>query len=305
MQRGGESGVMFQSENLQKQSKPGKWAKAVGDHETVSARTGKAGKYIQDLDCETSENIRFKPAPDRGRRMRSVKPSCCAAREELPLLSGQMELSTGKAEIGYDEKKKDMVFGFVRHENDAQGREVQENKARVRTIHGRDRFRSNDKDFAQGAMALRCDAARSPKMVMRRFGAMSAREGGDTTMDRVLPFQRVDKEEAMVRQLRRMEHESMDDRSNIHSAASGISAFKARKQQKQVEFRKKFTKAVRTAQEHTHTDDYQLYLRKKWEAMREEYMREHPFEAALEGTLEEVKTGDQALEEAARNDTNS
>lgn len=295
---------MFQNENLQKQSKPRKWAKAVGDHDTVSARTGRAGKYIQDLDCETSESIRFKPAPGRERRMRSVKPSCCAAREELPLLSGQMELSTGKAEIGYDEKKKDMVFGFVRHENDAQGRAVQENKARVRTIHGRDRFRSNDEDFAQGAMGLRCEAARSPKMVMRRFGAMSAREGGATTMDRVLPFQRVDREEAKIRQLRRLEHESKDDRSEIHSAASGVSAFKARKQQKQVEFRKKFTKAVRAAQGRIHTDDYQLYLRRKWEAVREEYMREHPFEAALERTPGEIETGDQALEETAQNDTN-
>ena len=274
---------MFQNEERQNRRKPRKWAKAAGDHDTVSAQTSQAGKYLQDLDCETSESIRFKPVGPGDAHMRSVKPSCCASREELPLLTGQMNLSTGKAEIGYDQKKKDMVFSFVRHENDAQGREIQENKARVRTIHGRDRFRSNDEDFSQGAMGLRCEAARSPKLVMRRLGAMSAREGGETTMDRVLPFQRVDKEESRIRQLRRMEHENLDDRSSIHSAASGVSAFKARKQQKQTEFRKKFAKAVRQAQEHTRTDDYQIYLRKKREAMIEEYRLEHPFAAGLEG----------------------
>ena len=295
---GGENGVMFQSEERQKQRKPLKWAKAAGDHDTVSARTGQAGKYLEDLDCETSESIRFKPVGPGDAHMRSVKPSCCASREELPLLSGQMDLTTGKAEIGYDQKKKDMVFSFVRHENDAQGREVQENKARVRTIHGRDRFRSNDENFSQGAMGLRCEAARSPKLVMRRLGAMSAREGGETTLDRVLPFQRVGKEESKIRQLRRMEHESPGDRSSIHTAASGVSAFKVRKQQKQVEFRKKFAKAVRQAQEHTRTDDYQIYLRKKREAMIEEYQREHPLIAALEG----LEIGDQAPEGPAQKD---
>lgn len=262
---------MFENQTRRKGRQQRKWAKAAGDHATLSAAGNReSGKYIGDLDLEMTENIRFKPAKDSRQRLSSVKPSCCAAREELPRLSGEMDLTTGKAEVGYDEKKKDMVFSFVRHENDAQGREVLENKARVRTLHGQDRFRSNDEEFSQGAMELRCEAARTSKTVMRRLGAMSAREGGETTMDRVLPFQRVERERSRVSQLRQLEHASRDERSAIHSAASGVAAFAARKQQKQLEFRKKFVKAVGKAQENRQTDDYQLYIRKKWEAMREE-----------------------------------
>ena len=262
---------MFQHEHRRKPPQHRKWAKAAGDHTTVSAvGNEEAGKYISDLDLEMTENIRFKPARDEQQRLNSVRPSACARKEELPKLSGEMELSTGRAEVGYDEKKKDMVFSFVRHENDSEGREVQENKARIRTIHGQDRFRSNDAGFDQGAMEMRCEAARTPKTVMRRFGAMSAREGGDTTMDRVLPFQRMEQERTKVRQLRQMEHESRSERTAIHSAASGVASFAAKKQQKQLEFRKKFAKAVGKAQENRQTDDYQLYIRKKWEAMREE-----------------------------------
>lgn len=262
---------MFQHETERKKERPRKWAKAAGDHATLSAAENQeTGPYIADLDLEMTENICFKPAKDDHQRLKSVKPSCCAAREELPKLSGEMDLTTGKAEIGYDEKKKDMVFSFIRHENDSEGREVQENKARVRTLHGQDRFRSNDEEFSQGAMEMRCEAARTPKMVMRRFGAMSRREGGDTTMDRVLPFQRVEAEEAKVRQLQHLEHQSREKRSEIHSAASGVAAFAARKQQKQLEFRKKFVQAAGKAQENRQSDDYQLYIRKKWETMREE-----------------------------------
>ena len=261
---------MFQQEE-KKPSGRRKWAKSAGDRASLSAAgKEKSSGYLSGINLEMTENIRFKPAAGKERRVRSVKPSACAAREELPLLSGELELTTGKAEIGYDEKKKDMVLSFVRHENDSEGREVQENKARVRTIHGQDRFRSNDEEFSQGAMEMRCEAARTPKTVMRRLGAMSRREGGDTTMDRVLPFQNVGWERERVRQLQEMEHESGKDRSAIHSAASGIAAFAERKQQRQLEFRKKFSKAVGKAQENRQSDDYQLYIRKKWEAMREE-----------------------------------
>ena len=40
-----------------------------------------------------------------------------------------------------------------------------------------------------------------------------------------------------------------------------------------MEFRKKFAKAVGKAQENRQSDDYQLYIRKKWEAMLEEALR--------------------------------
>ena len=261
---------MFQ-ERVRRSRGPRKWARAAGDRAVISAAGNReSGKYIGDLDLEMTESIRFKPAKDREQRVKSVRPSLCAAREELPRLSGQVELTTGRAEVGYDEKKHDMVFGFVRHENDADGRAVQENKAASRTIHGQDRFYSNDEAFSQGAMELRCEAARPTKAVMRRLGAMSQREGGETTMDRVLPFQKVGQERQRVKQLRQMEHESQAERTAIHSAASGVAALAERKQQKQMEFRKKFAKAVGRAQENRQTDDYQLFIRKKWQAMREE-----------------------------------
>lgn len=273
---------MFQNDTAQRKKEKAaerrKWAKAAGDHEVLSAKgNADTGKYIQDLNCETSERIRFKPAAPGDSRVSSVKPSCCARRDELPKLAGQVQLTTGKAEVGYDEKKRDMVFSFVRHENDAEGREVLENKARVRTLHDKDRFRSNDEDFATGAMEMRCEAARSPKTVMRRFGSMSMREGGDTTMDRVMPFQRVDREHVKLRQLRELEHDSGDDRTSIHSAASAVATFAAKKEQKQLEFRKQFSKAVSKAKENTKTDDYQLFIRKKWEAMRQEHLLDELF----------------------------
>lgn len=185
-------------------------------------------------------------------------------------MAAQIQLTTGKAEIGYDEKKKDMVFGFVRHENDAQGREVVENRARVQGIHGRDRFRSNDAHFADGAMALRCEAARTSKMVMERFGRMSAQGQENTTMDRVLPFQNSREERTRARRLQRMEHDVQDGRTGIHSAASAAAGLAAKKEQKQRDFRVKFAKATAQAKKNTHTEDYQLYLKKKWEEMRRE-----------------------------------
>lgn len=296
---------MFQ-DKVQRERRPRKWAKAAGDHATLSAAGNReTGKYIADLDLEMTENIRFKPAqPEGDQRLRSVRPSSCAAREELPRLSGEMDLTTGRAEVGYDERKRDMVFSFVRHENDSEGREVQENRARVRTIHGLDRFRSNDEEFAQGAMAMRCEAARSPKAVMRRFGTMSAREGGDTTMDRVLPFQRADQERARVKQLRQLEHDSRTERSQIHSAASGVAAFAQRKQQKQMEFRKKFAKAVNRARESRPAEDYQLYIRKKREAMEEELLQEGVPLGAEPGWRPEADIQrEQAPEFPAREDT--
>lgn len=270
---------MFHQESLRRSrdgpARPRKWARAAGDHEVVSAQGKEStGRYLQGLDCETSQRIRFRPAAAEDSRVSSVKPSCCAARQELPRLAGAFQMTTGKAEIGYDEKKRDMVFSFVRHENDQEGREVVESRARVRGIQGRDRFRSNDGDFSTGAMELRCDAARTPKMVMNRFGRMSAQTEGDSTMDRVLPFQHSRKERKRAGELRELEHRSRDDRTSIHSAASAAAALAAKKEQKQREFRVKFAKAVAQAKQYTRTDDYQLYIKKKWEEMRREAMGE-------------------------------
>lgn len=252
-----------------------KWARVAGDHEVVSAREKEStGRYLQGLNCETSQRIQFRPAADGDSRVGSVKPSCCAPRSEQPRLAGQLQLSTGKAEIGFDEKKRDMVFSFVRHENDQEGREVVESRARVRGVQGRDRFRSNDGEFSTGAMELRCDAARTPKKVMNRFGRMSAQAEGDTTMDRVLPFQQSRDARDRARQLRALEHTSRDDRTSIHGAASAASALAAKKEQKQREFRVKFAQAVAQAKRYTRTDDYQLYIKKKWEEMRREAIEE-------------------------------
>ena len=290
---------MLQREERRKGRRQEKWAKAAGDHATLSAAGNReTGRYLDDLDLEMAENIRFKPETSGEKRIKSVKPSSCAAQEELPRLSGEMELNTGRAEVGYDEKKKDMVFSFVRHENDAEGREVLENRARVRNIHGQDRFRSNDEEFTQGAMELRCEAARTPKTVMRRMGAMSAREGGDTTMDRVLPFQRVARERERVEELRRLEHSSGSGRTAIHRASSGVAAFAGRKEQKQLEFRKKFAKAVEKARENRNSDDYQLFIRKKWEAMREQ----SPLAELLDWMDEEINQREQAPEQPAHED---
>lgn len=277
-----------------------KWARAAGDHEVVSA-LGKesTGQYLRGLDCEASQRIRFHPSEKEDSRVSSVKPSCCARRSELPRLAGQLQLTTGRADIGFDEKKKDMVFSFVRHENDAEGREVVENRARVQGIQGRERFRSNDEDFSTGAMELRCEAARTPRMVMNRFGSMSARNQGETTMDRVLPFQNARKERKRAKELSSLEHSSRDDRTAIHGAASAAAALAGKKEQKQREFRVKFAKAVARAKEHTRTDDYQLYIKKKWEEMRRQAMEKGVFpelERELFQSGEEQQEQDQSKE---------
>ncbi|USF27043.1 hypothetical protein N510_001977 [Firmicutes bacterium ASF500] len=273
-----------------------KWARAAGDHEVVSA-LGKqsTGQYLQDLDCESSQRIQFRPSEREDSRVSSVKPSCCAPRSELPRLAGQLQLTTGRADIGFDEKKKDMVFIFVRHENDAEGREVVENRARVQGIQGRERFRSNDGDFSTGAMELRCEAARTPRMVMNRFGRMSARNGGDTTMDRVLPFQNARRERNRARELSALEHSSVDGRTALHGAASAAAALAGKKEQKQREFRVKFAKAVAQAKEHTRTEDYQLYIKKKWEEMRRQAMEDGFFPELEESLQPEEEQQEQEL----------
>lgn len=48
-------------------------------------------------------------------------------------------------------------------------------------------------------MELRCDAAHTPRKVMSRFDRMSAQTAGDSTMDRVLPFQRSREERERAR----------------------------------------------------------------------------------------------------------
>ena len=267
-----------------------KWSKAAGDHITLSAATTKhSSTYLQGLDLETAESIRLKPAEGKDPRLQSVKPSCCASREELPQLSGQVDLTTGRAEVGYDPKKRDVVLGFVRHSNDSQGREVLENKARVRTVHGQDRFRSNDETFSQGAIGLRCEAARAPKAVMGRMGTISRREGGDTTMDRVLPFYGVEKERDRLHQLQMLEHRSDDRRSSIHSAASGVGTLISRKRQKQKEFQKSFSRVLQKAGENRQSDDYQLFIRKKWLVMQAQALGLH-----LESLGEEVSLAEEA-----------
>lgn len=254
------------------------------------------GQYPRGLDCEATQRIRFRPSEREDGRVSSVKPSCCARRSELPRLAGQLQLTTGRADIGFDEKK-DMVFSFVRHENDAKGREVVENRARVQGIQGRERFRSNDEDFSTGAMELRCEAARTPRMVMNRFGRMSARNQGETTMDRVLPFQNVRKERKRAKELSSLEHSSRDDRTAIHGAASAAAALAGKKEQKQREFRVKFAKAVARAKEYTRTDDYQLYIKKKWEEMRRQAMEEGVFpDPELFQSGEEQQEQDQSKE---------
>lgn len=111
---------------------------------------------------------------------------------------------------------------------------------------------------------------------MNRFFRMSAQMEGDSTMDRVLPFQRSQEERERIRQLRALEHSSRDGRTDIHSAASAAAALAAKKEQKQREFRVKFAKAVVQAKQYTRTDDYQLYIKKKWEEMRREATGREP-----------------------------
>lgn len=111
---------------------------------------------------------------------------------------------------------------------------------------------------------------------MNRFGRMSAQTEGDSTMDRVLPFQCSREERERARELRALEHSSRDGRTDIHGAASAAAALAAKKEQKQREFRVKFVKAVAQAKQYARTDDVQMYIKKKWEEMRREAMGGEP-----------------------------
>ena len=87
-------------------------------------------------------------------------------------------------------------------------------------------------------------------------------------MDRVLPFYGVEEERVRLHQLQMLEHRSDVRRSSIHSAASGVGTLISRKRQKQKEFQKTFSRALQKAGENRQTDDYQLFIRKKWLAMQ-------------------------------------
>lgn len=87
-------------------------------------------------------------------------------------------------------------------------------------------------------------------------------------MDRVLPFYGVEEERDRLHQLQMLEHRSDARRSSIHSAASGVGTLISRKRQKQKEFQKTFSQALQKAGENRQSDDYQLFIRKKWLAMQ-------------------------------------
>ncbi len=224
-------------------------------------------KYISSIDTKMPEKLKYKKKKQK-EYMDTVKPSRSAKKEKSPNQTGEIELDTGKVDIGYDEKKKDAVVSFTQNDQNETGKRVIENSAFRQRVYDGDQVRSNDKYFYGGAMDVRCNVNKPQMMFRRQIDKVSKDNGYATTADKVVPFHQIKVEQKKVEELRALKSNNKDDRVNIHNAISAIGTTESKKIQRNLDFVQKFTQALKDAkenakQEHAQKDDYLFNLRKK------------------------------------------
>lgn len=265
--------------NQSKKYLPQKRAKRAGEKLTLSQLSNpNCAGYISDIKTALPDQLRYNRDEVENEKlskvMKTVRPSRNIGSEKnAPIRVGKVKLNGGILEVGYDEKKDDLVFSFVNYNISKTDQQVYEASSTTKPVHFGDEFMGKDQDFAGDAIDVRTKQEQQ-LLIRQDFTKLSDDKEHGTTVDKVMPFARTQDEQDKIQQLRDMKSKDNSDRSNIHNAISAVETLKSKKNQKQVDFVQKFTRAVRDAKEikskFTSNDDYVLYLRKKWLMMYEQ-----------------------------------
>lgn len=239
-----------------------------GDHLRLSSLGNKnCGKYLEGMNTMMPEKLKYTQNKDKDAKMKSVKPGRTeSAKDDAPTLIGEIQLDTGKLQIGYDKKDKKMVFSFVQDDLLSDQKEMVESCAFQQYAYEREIFKSRDINFYQRAVSGRCDVNKSRFMLERQFDVISDKKGNNTMIDRVLPFHQLKQEKNQMEQLKELQSHNMDDRSNIHTAMSTVKTAEYKKAQRKLDFSQKFIQAMddaKQASKFDKTDDYFIYLNRK------------------------------------------
>lgn len=259
---------MYYSESKSKKQKKRKEHNTIGksgDRLTLSATGDKiARKYLDDTDTLLPEKFRYKQT-EGSRKMRTVKPSYFSEKSSGER-SGEFSFDTGWMEMGYDKEKKETIISVQKNYKNERARSVSENSSRkVEAEYGK-RAMSNDPEFKEGAIALRCDKSRDYKQIRKQIARVSKDRNNETTYDEVLPFHQTEQQKQKLKQLRELQKNTYTDRTGIGKAITGVQTYLNNKQRKNLEFNQKFERAVNENRNRFRSatgDDFLLFVKKQ------------------------------------------
>lgn len=223
-----------------------------------------ARKYLGDMDTPLPEKFSYKRQEDP-QGMETVKPSVFSQKSSGER-AGTFSFDTGWMEMGYDEKKKQTIISVKSNYRDEKARKVSENNAKTIPVEDGKRVMSNDKDFQEGAVALRYSRSKGYREIRKQWDMASKKKDNNTTYDDVLPFHQIEQQRERIKQLQDMQKSSSADRSGIGKAITGIQTYLNKKQSKNLEFNQKFERAVEETKARFSGmtgDDFLLFIKKQ------------------------------------------
>lgn len=255
--------------NAYKRLKPPKrnfrqYNEKAGDRLVVSQMANTASlPYLQDLDTHMPEKVRHKDQFSQNETMSAVQPTTWSAKEKSPHKIDEIEMDTGKVEIGYEKARRQMHLAFVQNQRTEQERKVTKSSASFRRVDNSDKFYSGDETFYRGAIDLECDTKKTMPQVIRQLEDISRHTNEETTIDQVIPFQETRKEQKRINELRDLQHESQN-RASIINGVTALETVKNKKIQRKKQFMANLREAITKTKFEQYADpDFLLYLRKK------------------------------------------
>lgn len=258
---------MYHSEwkKNKKKHKPHNSIGKSGDQLSLSVKNDEsAKKYLGDVDMPLPEKFNYKQQEDP-KKMRTVKPSFFSQKSSGER-SGEFSFDTGWMEMGFDKEKKETIISVQKNYKNEKSRSVSENSSRKFDAGYGKRAMSNDKDFKEGAIALRCDKSRNYQQIRSQLAKVSQEKNNETTYDEVLPFHQFEKQKEKIKQLQDLQKNVSTDRSGIGKAITGVQTYLNKKKSKNYEFNQKFQRAIDKVKVRFNSmtgDDFLLFIKKQ------------------------------------------
>ena len=232
--------------------------------------------YINNENLKIPEKLKYIQS-GKDEKLDTIKKSFINQNDETQK-SGEIKLDTGKIEIGLDKKNKESIVSFSADDQTLKSDEkfINEDRSSEYHVHDHKKFLSNNIDFKETATDIHSDLECSNTVNLeKQFNKLSNDKHKETMIDRVVPFLGNTQEENDIKSLKNAKSKNYD-KSNMQTSIEAIETLETQKEQRKMDFIQKLEQAISDTKslKTLITDDYLLYIKKKWLMMQESLNKE-------------------------------
>lgn len=230
-------------------------------------------QYVNDkFLTKVPSNIKYSPVKEK-RDMKTVQPynysntlKNSKDSKDIPNVTGNIKFDRENMELGYDEKKQQIVLGFPRDDKQNDNICITESKSFKKRAYESEMYEANRQDyFKGGALALRCDVrkANNRNKIKQQIDKISNDNNKETIIDHNLPFHETKTEEELIEDLRQQRKDGILSNQEVQDAITDLENRRSNKQRMNIDFLQKLDKALESIRQQANISYDTIYLIKK------------------------------------------